>query len=310
MWYGMKSLFLTVDSGGSKTKFTLWDYTKHVVAKKTTEGFGTATDVEDIHPAFLKALRDFCNGGEIAVVVCNLGGKNKNQMERTIRLVLPSAKVSVFRESEGTIGLSLCKHLQAQVALLAGTGSIAVAPSRLQAVICGGWGANIGDQGSGYELGRAAILTSLEQVDGREPLSDLARLITGISEPPLTLSAQEYCALRDQVRARIAPFDRAHIAQYSKLVCRCAELGDSHAQDLLRKTGEDLAYLVLKAIDKTGEPLKRVVVTGGLVHARQFWQNSFEKRLQEKHMLEQVLYIEDGIDEAMFALAKALNEEE
>ena len=68
----------------------------------------------------------------------------------------------------------------------------------------------------------------------------------------------------------------------------------------------DLAALVLRTAAKTGNPLKCVVVTGGMVHAKQFWQEAFETHLQEKHQIEQVIYLPDGINDALYTLAKKM----
>lgn len=302
----MDRFLLTIDSGGSKTKLLLRAEDGQLLAEHQAEGFGTAEDSDAVHPVFLRVLKAFCGRRCIAVVVCNLGGKNKMQITKTIQQVLPDAKLYVFRESEGLVGITLCRNLQAQVALLAGTGSIAIAPVQNQAVICGGWGANIGDQGSGYHIGLRAISDSLEQLDGTEPLSQLAKQITGLSSPPGLLSAEEYCQLRDKVRTGMKPLDRAHIASYAKIVSACAAQNDPHALILLEQAGFDLADLVLRAAAKTGNPLKRVVVTGGMVRAKEFWQEAFESRLRENHQIEQVFYLPDGINDGLYTLAKTI----
>ncbi len=302
----MEPLLLTIDSGGSKTKLILWNDSKRRIAEQETEGFGSAMDVDAVHPGLFNILKSFCTGWQISVVVCNLGGKNKEQITKTIEQALPYAKIHVFRESEGLVGTTLCHNLHAQVALLVGTGSIAIAPIKDQTIICGGWGANIGDKGSGYHIGLQAISDSLEQLDGTAPMSELAKQITGLSSSPGILCAEEYCALRDEVRNRMKPFDRAHIASYAKTVSACAAHKDPHAQMLLRQAGLDLADLVLRTSAKTGNPLKCVVVTGGMVHAKQFWQEAFETSLRTKHQIEQIFYLPDGIHDALYTLAKTM----
>ena len=51
-------MILTIDSGGSKTKLTLWDNNKNKILKKTTEGFGIAQDIDQIHPTLFDELTD------------------------------------------------------------------------------------------------------------------------------------------------------------------------------------------------------------------------------------------------------------
>ena len=298
--------FLTIDSGGSKTKLTLYGIGGNRIRERTTFGFGAAEDSESILDEAALIFSDFCKEYNVVSAICNLGGKNKKQMEITLRSVFPTSRIEVFRESEGVIGLALCEKYGAGVTLMAGTGSIAIAKAGSGAVICGGWGANIGDKGSGYQLGLDAIRLALEELDGIGELSLLAKALTGIGEAPRTMSAQAYCAFRDAVRKKLAPFDRAHIASYAKKVSECASLGDKGAIALYERVGCDLADTVILAAKKRGGALDGVVVNGGMVNAKAFWQNSFEKKLFDVYGKLKIHYLTDGIDEAMCDMAKRI----
>ena len=297
-------VFLTVDSGGSKTKFSLYTLFGTLIKSVDCEGFGRAADNNESLPALSMALKDFCREFSPEVIVCNLGGKNKKQVFKTIQESFPNSKVLLFRESEGEIGRLLCEIYDAQVTLMAGTGSIAIAPIGNDTIIAGGWGANVSDKGSGYQLGLEAIRHILEEFDGTNEFSMLAQKILGEQYPPKLLTAQEYCDYRDRVRQKIAPLERSHIASYAKIVYDCAENGDSVSLLLYKTVGKDLAELVRSAIIKTGNPLLNVVVTGGMVHAKKFWQESFENRLKEFYDIQKVVYTTDGIDTAMRIIAK------
>ena len=226
------------------------------------------------------------------------------QMKATLSSAFPDAKVCVFRESEGAVGLALCKKYSAEVTLMAGTGAIAIAKAGEKTVISGGWGANISDRGSGYQLGLDAMRLALEELDGTKELSLLTKRITGISEPPCAMDASEYCDFRDSVRCRLAPLDRAHIASFSKVVFDCAKLGDRRATELYQRVGSDLAELVLTAANKAGYGLSAVVINGGMVHAKEFWQESFKARLETEYKNTKLHYLTDGIDEVMCDMAK------
>ena len=287
--------FLTVDSGGSKTRLGLY----------ALDG-GLACDSGEALLEALPILSDFCDGYLISVAVCNLGGKNKNQMELTLKSLFPDAVIRVFRESEGVVGLELCKKYGAQVTLMAGTGTIAIAPCGNRTVISGGWGANISDKGSGYQLGLDAIRSALDELDGKEPLSLLTKVLTGIDTPPEPMSAEEYCDLRDGVRRRLQPLDRAHIASFAKTVYACAKAGDTRSLDLFDKAGCDLAETILAASRKANVELNCAVVNGGMVNCREFWQDSFEKRLEKEGKSIEIHYLTDGIDEVMRDIAKIM----
>ena len=137
-------------------------------------------------------------------------------MRLTLKSALPNTKVKVYRESEGFAGVELCKMFEAEVTLMAGTGTIAVAPVKEKIIISCGWGPNISDKGSGYQVGLEAVQFALEELDGVKPLSMLTKAITGVETSPSLLTAEEYCEFRDRVRANMSPLDRAHIASFSK----------------------------------------------------------------------------------------------
>ena len=295
-----------MDSGGSKTVLALYKCNGTFIKENKAQGFGIAEDRDCIFEEMLQILSDFCAGYEVSYVICNLGGKNKMQIEKTVKSVFPNANTRVFRESEGTIGLELCKMYSADVTLMAGTGAIAIAPVGDKAVISGGWGANISDKGSGYQLGLDAVRLALEELDGTGELSLLTRSLTGISEPPGPMDAKEYCEFRDSVRGMLAPFDRAHIASYSRIVYESAKLGDKKSLELYEKVGSDLAKLVIAASQKAQTKLSCVVVNGGMVNGKEFWMNSFEERLKSEYGAIKVHYLTNGIDKAMYHMAEKM----
>ena len=121
-------------------------------------------------------------------------------------------------------------------------------------------------------------------------------------EAPKVMTAEDFCAFRDGVRQKLFPLDRAHIASFAKTVYACAKKGDKTAIDLYKKVGSDLADSVILAVTKTGEKLKGVVVTGGMVNAKEFWQDSFEEKLGNI----KVYYVVNGIEVATRDMAKEM----
>ncbi|MBQ7293619.1 MAG: hypothetical protein IJW79_07760 [Clostridia bacterium] len=298
--------FLTIDSGGSKTSLTLYTCDGSFIKNGKARGFGLTEDCGCVLEEARQILSDFCVGHEISYAICNLGGKNKNQIEKTLKSAFPNASTMVFRESEGTVGLELCRIYSAEVTLMAGTGAIAIAPAGNKTVISGGWGANISDRGSGYQLGLDAVRLALEELDGTGELSPLTKALTGITEPPKAMDAREYCDFRDNVRHSLSPFDRAHIASFTRIVYDAASLGDKRAVELYRQAGLDLAELVITALRKAETDLRCAVVNGGMVNGKDFWQESFEEKLKNEYGTVKVNYLTDGIDKAMCRMAEKM----
>lgn len=299
----MANCFLTIDSGGSKTKLSLFTTDQTKLKETAIKGYGLAIDSDVVIDSFCTDLVSFCDGFDVKLVVCNLGGKNKNQFFNTIKKAFPNAKIELFRESEGVVALTLCKKYCSEVTLMVGTGSIAVAPNGENTVILGGWGANVSDKGSGYQLGLDAIKLALEEIDGVKKCSLLTKTLTGVEFPPKDLSAVKYCEFRDRVRQKLLPFDRQNIASFAKTVSLCAKNGDKKSLSILKKVGKDLADIVIATARKVGG-VTNLVVTGGMVNSKEFWQEQFERRIKAKYNLKKVYYISDGVDVATKEIAK------
>jgi glucosamine kinase len=134
--------------------------------------------------------------------------------------------------SDGEIALHGAFGGGAGVLLIAGTGSVAYGRGPDGRVArCGGWGMIVGDEGSGFAIGRAALAASLRAVDGRGP-------------PTVLLERLLHLLKLDGPRG-IPPWagraDKAKVAALATHVIAAAEEGDTVARDLLRHEAADLA---------------------------------------------------------------------
>ena len=298
----MKNL-LVMDIGGSKTRLLTQDVSGNVLSETVTKGVASATDCDAPLPVLEDALIKLKDKEDIACIAVNLGGKNTEQVELSIRKFFKDIPLKIFRESEGTAAYALAKNYGASVVLMAGTGAIAVGHSEKGYVTTGGWGINIGDDGSGYDIGLQAIKKSLSALDDTAPLSPMTQHICDLkSSLPIASEPYIFRDNRDEVRARLAPFERQHIAAFSKVVSEFAEKGDKTALDIFEYAGEKLSELVLKTANKLQLDSATVVVTGGLINAKKFWSDSFQKSLQNF----KILYINDGLLYGTYLIAKDL----
>ncbi|MBQ2707915.1 MAG: hypothetical protein IJF67_06580 [Clostridia bacterium] len=297
---------LTADIGGSKTLLRVYGPDGGILWERAGIGFGLAVESDADIPALgelLAPVREM----HIGAAAVNLGGRNKGQIAAIFRRMLPEARLSVFRESEGTAALALGASLGARIVLLAGTGSIAVADDDGRVIIAGGWGANIGDDGSGYAVGLAAIRHSLRALDCAGELSGLAKRLMGLSAVPQSMDAADYCALRDTVRGRLGPFERREIASKARIVGELAAEGEPVSLAILADAGRDLGALVGEAGKRLAAdaPLS-VAVTGGLIHIRAYWQDAFEAAVRARMDAGEFFYVPDGVISGTYEIAKRL----
>ena len=288
----MNDRLLALDIGGSKTRIQLLDTEGNLLTEICGVGVASVTEDTEPLPLLEELLSRIPDREQVAAAAINLGGRNTKQVKRTFLSHFPNVSTRIFRESEGTAAYALGDAYNAPIILMAGTGAIAVGKSMGKFVTTGGWGVNIGDEGSGYEIGLTAIRLTLQALDGTEPLPPLAQYLSGRDVPlSATDTSATYVDARDHVRENLYPLDRQHIASFAKVAADFAERGDPLALKIFEQAGENLAVLVTKTVQKLDDPESAVVVTGGLVHAKKFWAPIFEKNLPNMH----IHYVTDGL---------------
>jgi len=134
------------------------------------------------------------------------------------------------------------------VALICGTGSIAVGRDREgRGARAGGWGYILGDEGSGYAIGQAALRAVVRADDGRGPQTALTRAILA----HWSLSAPQ--ALIGRLHRSSMPSTR-DIAELAVLVEAVAAEGDAVARGILQEAGRELALTVDAVVRSLGMP--------------------------------------------------------
>jgi N-acetylglucosamine kinase-like BadF-type ATPase len=123
------------------------------------------------------------------------------------------------------------------VAVICGTGSIVYGSSAAgDTARAGGWGHIMGDEGSGYAIGQAALRAVMQAHDGRGPVTTLTHAVLDhwqLASPP-DLVGQVY-------RASLAPSD---IAGLAPVVAQAAEAGDTVATAIIQHAAAELARAV------------------------------------------------------------------
>lgn len=210
--------------------------------------------------------------GDVQRVYVGAGGVDTKQdaeeLECLIAPFAPHAKVRIVHDSRLLLAAG---GVHSGVAVIAGTGSAVWgrnpdgAESR-----AGGWGYLLGDEGSGYWLGREAVRHSLDRMNrGAEP-DELTRAL---------LSA---CGVDHPARL-IALFHssdtgRQYWAKQAELVVAAAGTGHKASQLMLSQAGRDLARMTVQALTQLGIP-GPVVLGGGLgMHALRL-QSAFRDAL-------------------------------
>jgi N-acetylglucosamine kinase-like BadF-type ATPase len=144
------------------------------------------------------------------------------------------------------------------VAVVAGTGSMAFARSPDgRTARAGGWGALMGDEGSGYAIAAAGLRAVARSADGRGPattLTDLFLAILGITRPEELIAAVAHSS------------DRAAVAALAPVVLEAAAAGDAIADEIVRGAASELAVAAAAAARQLAlGPAVPVALAGGLL---------------------------------------------
>ena len=180
------AIFAGVDGGGTRSTLLLSDAAGNELARVS----GAAGLVDPRHPersaeviAQLVRMASAQAGlsAPPAALCAGLAGVGNDAERVAVEQALAGAARTVRVVSDGEVALHGAFGGGPGVLLIAGTGSVAYGrgpDGRMDR--CGGWGMYVGDEGSGYALGRAALAAALRSVDGREAESRLLSLVLDV----------------------------------------------------------------------------------------------------------------------------------
>lgn len=279
----MDKYIITVESGGTKSHICAFDRDGNLLKEINCGGVGSVGDAE--LTGFLSQINELSTiipFEKVSNVVVNLGGTNDKQVQKALSPLFPNGETEVYRESSGVIMRAICEMENADILLMAGTGTICLAKGDNGCVITDGWGINIGDKGSGYWIGMEAVSRSLLALESKDALGPLARYITGREKPLCAVqNAEVLMKERDEVRRNFLPAERAKIAGFAKDAARFGAKGDQMAKDIFRDAGKCLAQTVMRSSTLAGlKDGAGLLVSGGLIHCYDLWGKSFEETLR------------------------------
>lgn len=282
----MKSLLLAVDGGQTGTRALLASAGGQVLGEgragpiRHLFGDGGAEAHAAIETAIRRAyLSAQFEPGEVAAAVCGItsvrpGRPEVDKVEAAVRSVVGPGQVEVLPDY--VTNLLGASGGAPGVVVVAGGGSITYGRTAGgREATAGGDGYLLGDEGSGYDIGRSALRAVLRAEDGRgEP--------TALKEKVLdAFAASDAQELKDVIYA--PDFARERIAALAPLVDEAARDGDSEAVQILARAGDALALMALAVIRQIFAPDEVAVVypTGRVFGAGPLLTGPFEARLRE-----------------------------
>ena len=196
----------------------------------------------------------------------------RDELRKALRAENIAAKVMVATDIE--IALAAAFDDAPGIVVSAGTGSVAVGRDRSgKQHRIGGYGWQMGDEGSGYAIGRAALGAVSRAVDGRSPR-------TALSDRVLAASHSENFDALVRWAAGASPAEVAALAPH---VLDVAAHGDPLAQGIADYAARELTQLAICLLPvMQSDPPVGVAITGGLLSSDGPLRKSVLARLREE----------------------------
>ena len=241
---------LGIDAGGTKTVGLLADDDGRVLseARGTGANLQSAGELEVekvLYHVMEKALGD--RDTRPAAICLGIAGVDRTEDAAVVRSIMrrisPGSRVLVVNDA--LVALVAGVDRAPGIVVMAGTGSIAYGKNAHGlAARAGGWGHVIGDEGSGYWIGRRAIMAVVRAVDGRGPRTQLTDSVLA------HFNVTDAAGLIQIVYNRDAP--RKSVATVGPVVQRARDAGDAVAAHILERAAEELTLAAGSVASRLG----------------------------------------------------------
>jgi N-acetylglucosamine kinase-like BadF-type ATPase len=298
---------LGIDAGGTKTVCLLADESGTILSEARGPGAnlhaaGELAVEKVLHEVMERAIGD--RNVMPAAICLGIAGVDREDEAQVVRAMMRRIgyKSRVLVVNDALIALVAGARDAPAIVVIAGTGSIAYGRNGSgEAARAGGWGHMIGDEGSGYWIGREALAAVMRGADGRGPETALA------SEILAHFNVSDVSRLPRIVYDRDQP--RMSVAALGPIVQRVAEQGDAVATRILERAADELvlaARSVTTRLEMRGDEFT-FLLAGGVFRVVPWLADELSRRLVEVAPRSQteILTKEPAVGAVWLALSEA-----
>ena len=268
-----------IDAGGTKTVCLLADMHGTVVSRSRSTGanlqaVGELQVEKVLHEVMEQAIGD---RAIVPSVIClGIAGVDRPGDHAVIQGIMKRIgfKARILIVNDALVALEAGAPGQPGVVVISGTGSIAYGRNTAgQAARSGGWGYVLGDEGSGYWIGRAALRAVLRAADHRGPRTLLTQMLLEHFQV-----AQPQALIHAVYHSHLSP---AAIGALATSVQTAFREGDPAAIGILKGAADELegaALSVARRLDLMSEAFT-FVLSGGIFRAIPWLEQELARRL-------------------------------
>lgn len=252
-----RGVAIGIDAGGSTTDAVLVAADGAELARASAGGANLfSVDRQDAEANLSSVISPLLAGHRVRAICIGAAGAGRESDRDELRDIVKWAappRMIVIVTHDGAIALRAATSKRPAMVVVAGTGSLAYGERADGASArAGGYGSLIGDPGSGYAIGLAAIAHTARALDGVEPMgplaTDIARELEATSANDMIESVARSPHVVSEVAAlasRVAGADRAGDAAARDILAEHERLLGSLAAHVARNVRNGLTSLAV-----------------------------------------------------------------
>lgn len=298
---------LGIDAGGTKTVCYLADESGKLLGEGRAGGANLKAEGELAVEKVLHTVMDQALGDrdrDVGAICLGMAGADRDDDNALVRGIMRriGARARIVVVNDALVALVAGVGDAPGVVIICGTGSIAYGRSADRAARAGGWGHILGDEGSGYWIGRRALRAVARAADGRAPATTLTpRVLNHFAvAKPSDLIAEVY----DRELRHHA------LAQVARLVQQARDEGDEIATQILEQAAHELVRAARSVVERLSmqEEAVQFVLAGGVFSGVPWLGEELKRRLPATAPRGQVkrLAVEPAMGAVKLALAELL----
>ena len=270
---------LGIDAGGTKTVCQLADGNGNVIAEARSSGANLQAVGElQVEKVLHEVMEEAIGERDVipAAICLGIAGVDRPDDAAVVRGIMKRIgyKARVLVVNDALVALEAGAPGQPGVVIISGTGSISYGRNADGvAARSGGWGYVLGDEGSGYWIGRAALRAVLRAEDRRGQATALTRLLLahfGVDRPQGLIHAVYHSNLKPSA-----------IGSLAQCVHQAYTAGDEVAVGILRGAANELessAMSVARRLNLIGQSFA-FILAGGIFKAVPWLKDELSRRL-------------------------------
>ncbi len=243
--------FFAIDAGGSRLRgydsVSKKDYIGEGVSHTSSIALDLARNIATFFPSEIT---------EIDLLVLSLAAipQSSDDIELLASAIYQRVSFNRLIIASDTKAASLSTDTHADLVIAVGTGITASVNTGNTHFELSGLGYLIGDEGSGYWIGRSGLNAALKAVEGRG-------IKTLLTESALNLFKVDHLNLADHIHQLPSPVTQ--IAAFTPYVVAAAESGDTQALSIIETAASEIVNLIKVAIERAS--IKSVSLVGGAI---------------------------------------------